>query len=108
MRIELPTARLQVAMLGALFIVLGNVLGKIRPNYFLGIRTPWTLADEHVWEQTHRFGGWAFVAGGTVMLVAAFAAPQATAATTLMLPVILAVVLGVTLKSYLLWKQQCR
>ncbi|HTT06019.1 MAG TPA: SdpI family protein [Steroidobacteraceae bacterium] len=106
--IELPVARVHAAMIGALFIVIGNVLGKIRPNYFLGIRTPWTLADEHVWDQTHRFGGWAFVAAGALLLVAGFAAPQATPAAALTLPVILALALGVTVKSYLLWKQHHR
>lgn len=47
--------------LGILFIVIGNYLSQIRPNYFVGIRTPWTLASEYVWRKTHRFGGYVFV-----------------------------------------------
>ena len=48
-----------------LFIAaLGNVLGKTRRNFWIGIRTPWTIADERVWNETHRFGGRAFVGAG--------------------------------------------
>jgi uncharacterized membrane protein len=47
-----------------LFVLLGNVLGKVRRNFWIGIRTPWTLADERVWNETHRLGAWLFVAAG--------------------------------------------
>jgi len=50
-----------LAMLGLFLMVIGNVFGKLRWNYTVGIRTPWTLADERVWDQTHRFGGRVFV-----------------------------------------------
>lgn len=45
---------------------LGNVLGKIQRNWFVGIRTPWTLASERVWADTHRLGAWLFTAAGIV------------------------------------------
>lgn len=45
-------------------MMLGNVLGKVKPNFYVGIRTPWTLASETVWIRTHRMAAWAFVAGG--------------------------------------------
>ena len=54
-------------MVGGLFVVIGNVLGKLRTNYTVGIRTPWTLANERVWDHTHRFGGKVFVAGGLLL-----------------------------------------
>lgn len=60
-----------VAM-GLLFMVLGNYFGKIRKNFFLGIRTPWTLASDEVWSRTHRLGGRLFVAMGTVWVIGAF------------------------------------
>ena len=56
---------------GALFIVLGNVMGKVRPNYFVGIRTPWTLASARSWEKTHRAGGRLFVVAGIALAIAA-------------------------------------
>ncbi len=49
---------------GVLFTVLGNLLGKVTRNYFVGIRTPWTLANEEVWLRTHRFAAKTFVLGG--------------------------------------------
>lgn len=57
------------AGIGVMFIVLGNVMGKIRPNYFAGIRTPWTLASVRSWDATHRLGGRVF-AGAGVLLIA--------------------------------------
>lgn len=58
-----------------LFIVLGNYLGKLRRNFWAGIRTPWTLASDTVWERTHRLGGWLFVATGFIGLITSFIPP---------------------------------
>jgi uncharacterized membrane protein len=55
-------------LIGILFIVLGNYMGKIKPNWFMGIRTPWTLSSEEVWNKTHRFGGKVFILGGFLMI----------------------------------------
>ncbi|HTX86482.1 MAG TPA: SdpI family protein [Candidatus Nanoarchaeia archaeon] len=57
-------------LIGLLFIVLGAYLGKIKPNWFVGIRTPWTLSSETVWNKSHRFGGKVFVLGGILMIIA--------------------------------------
>ena len=47
-----------------LFILLGNVMGRFKHNYFVGIKTPWTLANEEVWRKTHRMAGPIWVIGG--------------------------------------------
>lgn len=47
-----------------LFALLGNVLGKVRRNFYVGVRTPWTLANEQVWNATHRFAARTFFLGG--------------------------------------------
>ena len=60
---------------GLLLMVIGNILGKVRKNFFLGIRTPWTLASDEVWAKTHRLGGWCFVVAGVVMAIGAVAVP---------------------------------
>lgn len=60
------------AGVGILFIILGNYLGKVRKNFFLGIRTPWTLASDEVWNRTHRLGGWIFVLIGFFLFLNAF------------------------------------
>lgn len=56
---------------GALLVFLGNYLGKTKRNFFLGIRTPWTLASDEVWARTHRLGGWLMVGGGLLVTVMA-------------------------------------
>lgn len=56
------------AMVSILFLVIGNFMGQFRHNYFVGIRTPWTLANEEVWQRTHRFGSKIWVAGALVCL----------------------------------------
>lgn len=58
--------------MGILFIVLGNYMSKVRKNFFIGIRTPWTLASDEVWSRTHRLGGWIFVLIGFFMFLNAF------------------------------------
>ena len=57
---------------GLLFIIMGSYLGKVRKNFFLGIRTPWTLASDEVWDRTHRFGGRIFVLIGFFLFLNAF------------------------------------
>ncbi len=58
-----------------LIMFLGNYLGKLRRNFWVGIRTPWTLASDIVWERTHRLGGWLFVPVGFIGLIASFFPP---------------------------------
>lgn len=58
--------------ISVLFIFIGNYMGKLRRNFCAGIRTPWTIANETVWERTHRFGGWLFVIGGLIDVVLSF------------------------------------
>jgi uncharacterized membrane protein len=60
------------AGVGLLFIVLGNYMSKVRKNFFIGIRTPWTLASDEVWSRTHRLGGWMFVLIGFFLFINAF------------------------------------
>ncbi len=55
------------AAIGILFVVVGNLLGKIRHNYVLGIRTPWAFANERVWDKTHRVTGRLMVLAGAAL-----------------------------------------
>jgi uncharacterized membrane protein len=93
------------ALVGGLFVVMGNVMGKLRWNYTIGIRTPWTLANEQVWDETHRFGGWVFVIGGLVLLVGAFLAPDGNRLPFMIGGVTVAVVIAAFVKSYLVWRR---
>jgi len=61
------------ASVGLLLAVVGNFFGKLTRNFFVGIRTPWTLASEEVWLRTHRLAGKLFVLAGLAMFVLALA-----------------------------------
>ena len=56
-------------LLSLMLIIVGNYLPKARQNYTIGIRVPWTLANEENWNRTHRFAGFLWMACGLVMLV---------------------------------------
>ncbi len=60
----LPINRVIPVVVGLLLIVMGNFMPRIRPNWFLGIRTPWTLSSDSVWRQTHRIGGVCLMVAG--------------------------------------------
>ncbi len=60
------------AIVAVFFVVLGNSMGKLRHNWFVGIRTPWTIASEEVWTRTHRLAAPIWVVGGLVQLAGAF------------------------------------
>ncbi|MGC8890763.1 MAG: SdpI family protein [bacterium] len=68
-------SRLVPALIGVMFIFIGNFLPKVKYNWFLGVRTPWTLSNEEVWRKTHKFSGYLFVIGGLLMLLGAFLSP---------------------------------
>jgi uncharacterized membrane protein len=63
----LPVRALEVGLFG-FGALMGNVMGKIRRNFWIGIRTPWTLADERVWDATHRLAGRWMVGGGLIAM----------------------------------------
>lgn len=90
--------------IGVLFIVIGNLLPRARPNWFVGIRTPWTLSSDRVWEKTHRLGGRVFVAGGVIITVAAFA--SAKWAQVVLVTVVTICAATVLIYSYLEWKRE--
>ena len=54
------------------FIVMGNYLHKVKQNFTIGIRLPWTLASEENWNRTHRMASWIFVLGGIIMVINGF------------------------------------
>src|SRR6185436_6253303 len=85
--------------LAGLFLVLGNVLGKVRPNYFLGVRTPWTLESPEVWQKTHRLAGKIMVLGALLLLLGAILLPR-EASVLFPLPVVLVMALVPVIYSY--------
>ncbi len=97
-----PMLPLLFTGLGTMFIVIGNYLSKIRQNYFIGFKLPWTLANEENWNKTHRFASWWFVVVGIVTLIEAYA--NWYAPVIIFSSILLAVVLP-TLYSFLLYRK---
>lgn len=64
---------------GVLLLAVGNYLGKARQNGFIGLRTPWTLADAGVWDKTHRFTGRSLFLGGLILVALGVALHQVVA-----------------------------
>jgi uncharacterized membrane protein len=58
--------------LGLLFIFIGTMLRQAKRNFFIGIRTPWTLSSDTVWEKTHRLGSALFMASGALAFMGSF------------------------------------
>jgi uncharacterized membrane protein len=89
--------------LGLLFMVIGYYMPSIKHNYMMGIRTPWTIANEKVWNKTHKISGKWFVASGVLFLVGVLL----PAPCNLYVPLgfMMAVVVGVALYSYVLFRK---
>ena len=69
---DLPITIISTALIGLLFLIIGNYMPKSRQSYTVGIRLPWTLNNEENWNKTHRFAGFVWVLGGLVVIVNAF------------------------------------
>jgi uncharacterized membrane protein len=102
---HVSVARIVPALVGALFVVIGNMMPLVRPNWWFGIRTPWTLSNDRVWTRTHRLAGYTMTAGGVVMIVAALAVP-AQLGVPVLVAVAVASTFGPALYSYLTWKRE--
>lgn len=101
---RLAVGRIAAALIAVLFLVLGNFMGKIKPNWFMGFRTPWALEDPDNWNKTQRMGGWVFVLTGLAVLPCALLAPE-----TVTLAILLAGLLTGCVVTYLLsyyWHRQ--
>lgn len=69
---DLPVGKIALLVIGAMFVYLGNYFGKVRHNYTFGIKTPWTLASEEVWNKTHRVSGPLWVITGIIWMLSVF------------------------------------
>lgn len=100
----LQVNKLILPLTGLLFVFLGNIMHSIKPNYFAGIRTPWTLEDEGNWRATHRLAGKVWVAGGIIVTIAMLALPE-KAGVFVFLPCILIMAFIPIIYSYIYFKK---
>lgn len=99
--------RMSLALLPAIgvsFIFVGYLLTKAKRNFFIGIRTPWTLSSDAVWDKTHRLGSQLFVACGILAFIGAFLSGR-TAFWFLFVPLI-GSTLFLVAYSYFLYRQE--
>ncbi|MBN1645576.1 SdpI family protein [Candidatus Woesearchaeota archaeon] len=71
MGLDVPVGPLIMILISVLFFYLGHIMKDMKQNYFMGIRTPWTLANETVWKKTHHLGGLLFKAFAIIFLLGA-------------------------------------
>ncbi|HEX8946117.1 MAG TPA: SdpI family protein [Gemmatimonadaceae bacterium] len=90
--------------LGLVLIAIGNQLPRARSNWWFGIRTPWTLSNERVWERTQRVGGYLMTVAGGVVIVSALVA--GSMALFVIIACVAAFALGSTIYSYFAWRQE--
>lgn len=91
-------------LLGLLFAFIGNNLINIKPNYFAGLRLPWTLNSDENWRRTHRLGGKLWFAGGLLIASVGLFLPPAMAL-LFFLGAVLVMVLVPVVYSYRLFKK---
>jgi immunity protein, SdpI family len=100
---ELEMGRVLLVGIGALLVVTGNWMPKIRSNFLFGIRTPWTLTSDHTWRRTHRVGGRVLLGFGLAMMIGAALFPIGSL--QVLFGVAGAVVaLGLVAYSYVVWR----
>lgn len=90
---------------GVLFIIFGNYFKTIKPNYFIGIRTPWTLESEGVWKETHKLAGKIWFAGGLIVILSSLIFNEKINVIIFMSSIAIMVLIPVV-HSYLLFKKQ--
>jgi uncharacterized membrane protein len=102
---HVPVGRLVPALVGALFVVIGNVMPRLRANWWIGVRTPWTLSSDRVWARTHRLAGYSMTIGGLVMIVGGLVLP-ATLGAPVVVGAAVASVFAPAVYSYLTWRRE--
>ncbi len=91
-------------LVGVLMLFIGSQLGQIKKNWFVGIKTPWTLSSETVWDKTHKLGAKAFIIFGVILIVCPFL--NFTLALIALIAGALLVIVGLPVYSYILYKEE--
>lgn len=102
---DVPVERIVVSAVALLFVIVGNMLSKVRSNYFVGVRTPWTLSSETSWRKTHRLAGRLFVMVGIGSFLVGLFAGAAVFTLVFVIGVLTAAAAAVVY-SYLVWKKE--
>lgn len=102
---NLPNPNYSILGIGVLFVILGNYFKTIQPNYFIGIKTPWTLENETIWKETHRMAGKLWLIGGLVIIFTSLVLDNKSNLTLFLIITGIITVIPIVY-SYLLFKKQ--
>ena len=91
-----------IPAVGLILIFAGVIMMKAKRNFFIGIRTPWTLSDDTVWEETHKLGGKLFIAAGIITMLSVFLGERGI---WIMLPAALLAGFIPVVYSYIVWRR---
>jgi uncharacterized membrane protein len=95
--------RVLMPSVGVFIGIMGLLIPRVHPNWFVGIRTPWTLTSDLSWEKTHKIGGTLFVILGALMVLSSFIVPEI--AIWILVAAALAIVVFLFAYSYQVWKE---
>jgi len=95
--------RLMTLGVGALMLLLGNVMPRVRRNWWIGVRTPWTLTSDAVWTKTHRAGGYLAAIAGVVIMASSLLSQDVRF--VVLVVCIASVAIGSVTYSYFLWRE---
>lgn len=99
--------KLELPLLGLLFVFIGNYMHNLKPNYYAGIKVPWTLASEYNWRKTHQLAAPLWFGGGLITVIVSFFVPPATGFTVLMICVLIMTVIPIGY-SYNLFRRESK
>lgn len=102
---RLNTVKIILLLLSLMFLLIGNYLPKIQSNFYMGIKTPWTLSSDDVWRKTHRLGGKLYAACGILTLLSTLFLPSDVSGIVLLI-LVFASTLAVTLASWIWWRKE--
>ncbi len=94
--------------MGLLFLIIGNMMPKFKSNFYMGIKTPWTISSEEVWRKTHRFGGKCFFLAGLICILCGLLPLKSSVLYSCCTVVVLAAAFVPGLMSYIWWRQEQR
>jgi uncharacterized membrane protein len=102
---DIDIQRVMFPLMGLLFAFIGNYMNHIKPNYFAGIRLPWTLSSDENWRRTHQLAGKLWFAGGVLIAIAGLVLSSSVAFPFFIAALVIMVLIPV-IYSYRLFKQQ--
>ena len=92
-----------IVVLSVFYLFIGNLLTKVRQNFFVGVRTPWTLTSDLAWEKTHRLAGRLMFISGVIGLLSAFTLDPELAL-YILIGLIMFVFITAMIYSFIVWR----